>query len=85
MPQKDPGTERTVRFVGFFASTLPADREGESLLFLEALMSWLLSFLGALPAIDKTVRSRACQLLAQIVNALPLDAALDEVSPGAES
>lgn len=80
LPQKDPGVERTVRFVGYFASTSPPDREDESLLFLEALMGWLLSLVGPLPAIDKSVRSRACQLLAQIVNALPVDAALDEVS-----
>ena len=84
MLQKDPGVERTVRFVGYFASTSPPDREDESLLFLEALMGWLLSMVGALPATDKTVRSRACQLLAQIVNALPLDADLDEVSPRAQ-
>ena len=40
-------------------------------------MGWLLSVSNAK---DKTVRARSCQLLSQILNALPLDVELDEVS-----
>ena len=76
MPQKDPHVERVIRFIGYFASQPPSDYDDEAATFCEALMSWLLSVVTAK---DKTVRTRACQLLSQIVNALPEDAGLDEV------
>ena len=76
MLQKDPGVERVVRFVGFFASQLPDGCKEEALIFCEGLLAWLL---GLAPAKDKTVRTRACQLLREIISALPEDAGLDEV------
>lgn len=68
--------ERVVRFIGYFASQAPPGREDESLIFCEALVAWLLSVVHAK---DKTVRARACQLMSQILNALPEDAGLEEV------
>ena len=75
MLQKDPGIERVVRFVGFLASQLPDGRKEEALIFCEGLLGWLL---GLAPAKDKTVRARTCQLLREIISALPQDAGLDE-------
>ena len=55
-----------------------AGREEEALIFCEALMGWLLSVTDAK---DRVVRMRSCQLLSQIVNALPEEADLEEVRP----
>ena len=74
--QKDPGIERVVRFVGFLASQLPDTCKEEALIFCEGLLEWLL---GLAAAKDKTVRARTCQLLREIISALPQDAGLDEV------
>ncbi len=64
-----------MRFIENLVSQPLEGREEAAITFCEALMAWLLSLA---PAKDKTVRTRACQLLNRIMHALPAEACLDE-------
>lgn len=72
--QKDAPVERCCRFMGTLARVLPAGDEP-----CAALLEALCAQLGLrLSAIDKVVRFRSCQLLANILQQLPPSASLSE-------
>ena len=69
-PQEEPGVERVVQFVAEITESPPAALQGGHVqqAVTDGLLEWLLA---KTMAVDRGVRYRACQLLQNIVTALP--------------